>query len=64
LLGGRFDHRRCSKDCLEQKGESSPDCTNPLSVRKYMKPKRSFIPKHGKGHLDLAEDDQGKAAKK
>ncbi|XP_055345548.1 uncharacterized protein LOC129593320 [Paramacrobiotus metropolitanus] len=36
LIGSRFDHRLCSKECLERKGLNAPDCTNPAAIRRYL----------------------------
>ncbi|XP_055345615.1 eclosion hormone-like [Paramacrobiotus metropolitanus] len=43
LVGDIFDHRKCSRDCIQKRGTFLPDCTNPSSIRDYLMLKKLAV---------------------
>ncbi|GAV03263.1 hypothetical protein RvY_13711 [Ramazzottius varieornatus] len=36
ILGDVFEHRKCSRDCVRNRGTIIPDCTSPIAIKKYL----------------------------
>ncbi|OQV21064.1 hypothetical protein BV898_04828 [Hypsibius exemplaris] len=36
IVGEVFDHRKCSRDCVQRRGTFIPDCTSPVAIREYL----------------------------